>query len=205
MVTGGKPYYIAGLYPVLLASGAGPVLGWVARGARRARSTALVAALALSLVMNAVLMLPLVPVGALADTPVPDVNYDSGEQVGWPRFAQTVVGVRNRLPSGERVVVLTQNYGEAGAVDRYAPDLGPAYSGHNSYGSWGPPPEDATTAIVVGVPEERLRQWFGSVELRARIDNGVDLDNEEQDAPVWIATDRQVPWSQIWPELRRLG
>ena len=37
MLTGGKPYYLAGLYPVLLAAGAAPVLGWARRGARRTR------------------------------------------------------------------------------------------------------------------------------------------------------------------------
>lgn len=36
MITGAKPYYLAGLYPVLLAAGAAPVLDW----ARFARSRA---------------------------------------------------------------------------------------------------------------------------------------------------------------------
>jgi hypothetical protein len=33
----------------------------------------------------------------------------------------------------------------------------------------------------------------------------VGLDNDEQGTPVLVATDRQAPWSEIWPELRRLG
>jgi hypothetical protein len=150
-------------------------------------------------------MLPLVPVERLAATPIVDVNYDAGETVGWPRLAATVAEVRAGLPAGEPVAVLTANYGQAGAVDRFAPRLGPAYSGHNAYGSWGPPPDDVGTLIVVGYPEERLAPWFGGVELAARVDNGVGLDNEEQGAPVWVATDRLAPWSQIWPALRRLG
>jgi hypothetical protein len=59
--------------------------------------------------------------------------------------------------------------------------------------------------IAVGYPEERLTPWFGRVELAARVDNGVGLENEEQGAPVWIASERRAPWSEIWPELRRLG
>jgi hypothetical protein len=196
LLTGGKPYYLTGLYPVLLAAGAEPVLGWV-------RHRAVVAALALSLGINAVLMLPVVPAAWLHRTPIPAVNYDAGEQVGWPRFAATVERVAHGRADG--AVVLTGNYGEAGAVDRYAPDVAPAYSGHNSYWSWGPPPEEATTAIVVGLPETELRRWFGSVRAAARIDDGVDLDNDEQGAPVWIASDRLVPWSVIWPQLRRLA
>jgi len=205
LLTGGKPYYLAGLYPVLLAAGAAPVLGWARRGARRTRTALLGAALALSLAAAGFLFLPLVPVDRLAASPVVAVNYDAGETVGWPAFAATLAKVRERVPAGERVAVLTRNYGEAGAVDHFLPALGPAHSGHNSYWTWGPPSEGATTLIVVGFPEARVRQWFGRVELAARIDNGLGLDNDEQGAPVWLARDRLAPWAELWPRLRRLG
>jgi hypothetical protein len=58
--------------------------------------------------------------------------------------------------------------------------------------------------VAVGLPADRLREWFGEVEAAGVVDNGVGLDNEEQGRPVWIARDRLVPWSQIWPQLRRL-
>ncbi|MDN5747185.1 MAG: glycosyltransferase family 39 protein [Pseudonocardia sp.] len=203
MVTGGKPYYLAGLYPVLLAAGAEPVLRWARAGAWR--KITLGAALGLSLAVSSVLMLPLVPVDRLADTPIVDVNYDGGETVGWPEFAATVAAVRAGLPAEEGVAVLTANYGQAGAVDHFLPASGPAYSGHNAYWSWGPPPDDVPTLIVIGYREAMLREWFGSVELAARIDNGVGLDNEEQGTSVWVARDRLAPWAQLWPQLRRLG
>jgi hypothetical protein len=205
LVTGGKPYYLAGLYPLLLAAGAEPALAWARRGASRLRGGLLVAAPVVSLGIAAVLFLPVVPVGRLADTPVPDVNYDAGEAVGWPEFAATLARVRAELPAGEQVAVLTGNYGEAGAVDRYLPELAPAYSRHNSYWTWGPPPEGATTLIAVGIAEEELRRWFGRVEQVARVDNRVGLDNDEQGRPVWVLRDRRADWSQIWPALRRLG
>jgi hypothetical protein len=165
----------------------------------------LVAATVVSLLIAALLFLPVVPVGRLAGTPVPDVNYDAGETVGWPAFAATVARVHRELPDGERVAVLTGNYGEAGAVDRYLPELAPAYSRHNSYWTWGPPPEDATTVISVGIGEEDLRRWFGRVEEAARVDDGVGLDNDEQGEPIWLLRDRRADWSEIWPALRRLG
>ncbi len=205
LVTGGKPYYLAGFFPVLLAAGAPAVVGWARRGARRVRSGLIVAAVALSLGMSALLMLPLVPVGELARTPIPDLNYDAGETVGWPEFAATVAAVHGKVPAGERVAVLTANYGEAGAVDRFLPALAPAHSSHNSYWGWGPPPEDAATLIVVGVDEARLRQWFGRVDLAERIDNGLGLDNDEQGEPVWLVRERRIPWSQLWPQLRHIG
>jgi 4-amino-4-deoxy-L-arabinose transferase-like glycosyltransferase len=203
IATGGKPYYLAGLYPVLLAAGAAPVLGWAR--SQTWRSVVLGAALVLSAATSSVLMLPLVPVERLAETPIVDVNYDAGETVGWPQFAATVAAARATVPATDRVAVLTRNYGEAGAVDRYLPELAPAYSGHNAYWEWGPPPEDVTSVIAVGFSQEELRSWFGQVELAGRIDNGVGLENDEQGTPVWVASGQLVSWDQIWPQLRSLG
>lgn len=92
--------------------------------------------LALSLAVSVILMLPLVPVQRLAATPIIDINYDGGETVGWPTFAATVARVRASLPAGERVAVLTSNYGQAGAVDHFLPQVAPAHSGHNAYWEW---------------------------------------------------------------------
>ncbi|GAA1192728.1 glycosyltransferase family 39 protein [Pseudonocardia alaniniphila] len=203
IATGGKPYYLAGLYPVLLAAGAAPVLAWAR--ARGWRSVVLGTALVLSAATSSVLMLPLVPVERLAETPIVDINYDAGETVGWPQFAATVAAARSTVPAADHVAVLTRNYGEAGAVDRYLPALAPAYSGHNAYWDWGPPSDDVTTVIAVAFTEEQLRSWFSRVELAGRIDNGVGLENEEQGTPVWVASGRLVPWHQIWPQLRSLG
>ena len=205
MATGGKPYYLAGLYPVLLAAGAEPVVRWATARARRARTALLAAALLVSLAVSALVVLPVVPVGKLARTPVPAVYYDAGETVGWPELATAVAAARDRIPAEQPVAVVTANYGEAGAVDRFLPRLGPAHSGHNAYGTWGPPPEDVESLIIVGWPEQRVRESFGRVELAARVDNGVGLDNDEQNAPVWIARDRRAPWSVLWPQLVRVG
>jgi 4-amino-4-deoxy-L-arabinose transferase-like glycosyltransferase len=207
LVTGGKPYYLAGLYPLLLAAGAPPVVGWL-RGRTDARGW-VAGGLGLSLLVNAVLMLPVLPVRALAVTPIVDINYDAGETVGWPRFAATVAEAYAALPPAERAraVVVTQNYGEAGAIDRYGPALGlpKAYSGHNAYFDWGPPPDTGGPVVLVGFNEAFLRTVFGDVRRAATIDNGVGVENEEQGAPVWVARDPRGSWAEIWPDFRRLG
>ncbi|WP_098959040.1 glycosyltransferase family 39 protein [Pseudonocardia sp. N23] len=209
VATGGKPYYLVGLYPLLVAAGAGPVVAWAARGAARVRRSVLVAGVALAAAVSALLFLPLVPATALPGSPIVAVDYDAGEQIGWPAVAATIARAADTLPPAERAttVVLAENYGEAGAIDRYGPALGlpPVYSGHNSYAEWGPPPESATTAIVVGYRPEALGRWCGSVEPLARIDNGIGLDNDEQGAPVVACRDRTAPWAQLWPEIRRIG
>ena len=59
--------------------------------------------------------------------------------------------------------------------------------------------------IAVGLPQERLQPFFGEVQLAGRIDNGLALENDEQGAPIWICRRQLLPWTQIWPQLRRLG
>ena len=163
-----------------------------------------VLALAISLAVQSVVLLPLLPEKWLAATPVTDIHYDAGETIGWPALAATVGGVSESVPDGERVAVLARNYGEAGAVDHFLPALGPAHSGHNAYWDWGPPADTVTAVIVIGYPEERVRQWFGRVELAARVDNGVGVDNDEQGAPIWSLASHARP-GQSRPQLRRGG
>lgn len=204
IATGGKPYYLLGLYPVLFAAGAGPTVAWVRRA--RARRTILAWVLALSLVIDAIIALPVLPVAWLGPSPVLALNPDAGETVGWPALTRTVRAAYAGAAPG--TVVLTRNYGEAGAVDRFGPGLGlpAAYSGHNGYGLWGPPPDGGPgTAVAVGFSREQLLQWFDSVGKVATVDNGLDLDNEEQGAPVWLCSGLRHPWSQQWPSIRRLG
>lgn len=213
LAVGGKPYYLAGMYPVLVAAGAEPTLRWVrvarTRAGVRLRAGLLGIALAVSAAISAVLMLPLIPVQQVAATPVVNLNPNAAESIGWPELAHTVSAVYTALPEAERAdaIALTSNYGEAGALDRYRAELPlpPVYSGHNSYADWGPPPETIGTTIAAGLDEPQLRRWFGSVRQVSRIDNGVGVTNEEQGRPIWLCQDRLAPWDDIWPQLRRVG
>ncbi|NUT36351.1 MAG: hypothetical protein HOV79_25120 [Hamadaea sp.] len=206
--TGGREYYPAGAYPALLASGAIAVDGWLARKPGR-RSTVVVAA-GLTAVSTVGLSLPVYPVAMLHATPQPAVNYDAGETVGWPAFARQVAAVHQGLPEAERrtAILLAGNYGEAGALDHYGPELGlPAvYSGHLAYWRWGPPPEGAGPVLVVGYgwDEAVLRRECAEVTHAATVDNGVELDNEEQGANVWICRGLRRPWAELWPDLRHM-
>lgn len=206
VVVGGKPYYLCGMYPALLAAGAAPALAWVGRGAGRARGVGLGAAVGLSAAVSALLMLPILPVAVLHSTPVPTINYDAGETVGWPRFVATVGAAYDALPGGQRAttVVIGANYGEAAAVARYRPDV-PVFGAQNSLWDLGPPPAATTTAIVVGYTGPQLHRWFGDVAQVATIDNGVALDNDEQGEAVWRCSSPTLGWAVIWGQARRLG
>ena len=208
LATGAKPYYTMGLLLVLL--GAGGVVGERWMRDQRGRKLLLGITIALSAVVAALITLPLVPVEDVHATPIPDLNEDAIETIGWPTFAATVGRVWNELPQSERstAVVYASNYGEAGAIARYGRAYGipRAYSGHNAFWRFGRPPDGARPIIVVGYHHrDALRGDFSGCVLSARINNGVALDNEEQGAPIWTCATTTEAWSRLWPRLHSLN
>jgi 4-amino-4-deoxy-L-arabinose transferase-like glycosyltransferase len=207
MLTGGKPYYLAGMFPVLIGAGARPAADWLMRGRAAHRRALMVAAVVLSLA-SVPITLPVVPVGSLHATPIVALNYDAGETVGWPAFVGQIASAYRSLPPGQRssAIVLTSNYGEAGAVDRFGPadGLPSAYSGHNGFWYWGLPPGSATTAVVVGYSRSQLG-FCGTVRLALTLNNNENLNDDEQGAPVWICQQLRESWQAIWPSQRNLG
>jgi Dolichyl-phosphate-mannose-protein mannosyltransferase len=205
MVAGGKPYYLAGMFPVLLAAGAQSAVDWVGR-ARKRRRRLIAAGLVLSL-LDLPTSLPVLPVSVVHDTPVVALNYDLGETIAWPTFVGEIAAAYRSLPAAQRAhaIVLTRNYGEAGAVDRFGPadGLPAAYSGHNAFWYWGPPPASATTAVVVGYDRSQLG-FCRSVRLAVTLNNHLGINNQEQGAPVWICQPSRS-WAAIWPSLRLFG
>ncbi|MGI8571090.1 MAG: glycosyltransferase family 39 protein [Solirubrobacteraceae bacterium] len=216
IATGGKAYYMSGLYPVLLGVGAVACERWLARarggvarargGVARARAGLISAAVALTAAASVLIGLCVVPASDLQGSVVIALNPDAGETVGWPRFTNTVASVYRSLPVSERdrTAIFTQNYGEAGAIAHFGPALGLPYpySGHNGWTLWGPPPNADTVALLVGLDRQQAAAAFTDCEIHARINDGVGLSNNEQGAPVWVCRGERRPWSILWPSLR---
>ena len=202
MASAGKPYYLAGLLPALLGAGAVAVDGWLDRGRRGLRRKLIGIALVGSAVVSTIIALPLVPADRAGQ--VVATNPDVGETIGWPRFTQTIADVYRHVPGA---VILTSNYGEAGAIDRYGPALGlpHAYSGHNAFGDWGPPPNGSAPVVAVGLDRSDIATTLRDCRLRAHIDDGVGIDNDEQGAPVDVCRGPQRPWSAQWSAVKHLG
>ncbi|WP_199723292.1 glycosyltransferase family 39 protein [Micromonospora sp. CV4] len=210
LIAGGKGYYDAPLLLVLTAAGAVVTAAWASRGAVGLRRGLLTVAAVPLLLPTIVLLLPVLPADRLPAFVV-DVNYDAGETIGWPAFADSVATVHRGLPPEERsrTVILTGNYGEAGALARYGPtrDLPRAYSGHNSMVDFGRPPADADVAIVVGWERSApLNAWFTECAPAGRVDQRVDVDNDENGGPIFVCRGLRRPWAQIWDtEVRHAG
>jgi 4-amino-4-deoxy-L-arabinose transferase-like glycosyltransferase len=202
LAAGGKPYYLAGLFPVLLAAGAIETEGWLGRGSPRRRRSLLWSMVVLSGLVSALIALPLLP--AKQAGPVNAMNGDVGATIGWPDLTRTVADVYYR--AGPGAVIFTSNYGEAGAIDRYGPALGlpTAYSGHNAFGYWGPPPSRPGPVVAVGLDASELSHFRGC-RLAARIDNAAGVDNGEKGGPVERCSGTVGSWSAVWPKLRHLG
>lgn len=197
LFTGGKSYYVAGMYPVLLAAGATWVDELTEAGRRRMFSTALA-----GVVVGAFIALPLVPVSWVSSV---DASDELGETVGWPELIDQVVAVYESIPEPDRAqtVILTGSYGEAGAVDVLGADRGlpAASSGHNSYWDWGPPGEHGPVIGVGGV-EVTLRIMCPDLERVATIGNPWDVDNEEYGSPLWLCLDPSRQLADIWPDAK---
>jgi hypothetical protein len=168
----------------------------------------LVAGVVVNAAVSCVVALPLIPVATLQDTPVAAMSQVVQDSVGWPRYVDQIAAVYQGLPDAERThtVIYASNYGEAGAVDRYGPAHGlPAvYSGQNQLTYVGRPPGDTTTVVFVGGQYGDAGAWFRSCRVRARLDNGIGVDNEEQGEPVAVCRGPKAPWPQLWPRLHHL-
>jgi 4-amino-4-deoxy-L-arabinose transferase-like glycosyltransferase len=197
LVTGGKAYYVAPMYPALLAAGA----VWFESLGRVGRRV-MGAATAVGIGVGMLVALPLLPPSQMSTL---DATGELGETVGWPELVDQVTAVYESIPADRRadVAIFTGSYGEAGAIDVLGPPSGlpGASSGHNSYWLWGPP---TSHGAVIGVGEvgDVLRRICPETAEVGRIDNPYGVENEEAGLPLFLCLDPEGQLSQIWDDVR---
>jgi len=167
--------------------------------ATRGRRIWAVVLVAVNGVVSALIALPLIPVAAVGDTPVPGINQVARDTVGWATYVDQVAAAF-AATDRDRTVVITANYGEAGAIAEFGPKLGiPAvYSGHNELWLAATPPESATDAVLVGLGPG-AQGLFASCRRVGELDNLVGVDNEEQGTAIVHCTGRTDTWAALWP------
>jgi hypothetical protein len=202
VITAGQGYYTAGTYPALIAAGAVAL-------ERRVRRRALVLSVAVVLALIALPpFLPLLSATQLANSPWSGSGENQFETVGWPELVHQVAATYDRLPAAQRAhtTILTTNYGEAGAIARFGPSHGlpTAYSGHNGFGDWGPPPQRDTS--VVAVSEDGAPGLLRHCRRGAAIHNREGVSNEEsQYAAIYVCEAPAQGWRAAWPRIRHLS
>lgn len=210
----GKAYYLAAAFPPILAAG-GVLYGqWLSRRKTAWPRYAAVGFAVLAGLLLTPMSLPiLTPAGyqrfeaTLGLAPPASEKGHVGaplpqhfsDRFGWPELAAAVAEVYNALPEEERArcVILTNNYGQAGALEYYGPALGlpRVICPHNTYWFWGPGEvEDAVIIGVGGYSEERMNALWASHEFVRRMETPYALDR----SGIYVMRGLKVPIDDVW-------
>jgi hypothetical protein len=217
----GKIYYLAPVYPLLLAAGAvvidfafdRPSTAWLkpaivivllASGARLAPVTVPVFSPAhfISYVKGLPFKLPVMEYEHQRAV-LPQWYAD---QFGWQEIVDETAVAWSQIPPAERAdcAIFAQDYGQAGAIDflgrRYG--LPPALSGHQTYFLWGPRGYSGHCLVVLGDNRKSLEQLFDNVQfIGTSADNPYALETE---ISVWICHGSKFgTLAQLWPQLKK--
>lgn len=210
-LSGAKAYYLGGIYAVLFAAGAVAAERRLSRHGRPGRVRGWIALMVAGAVLALPLTLPLLPASSLPHGPWEgQVNKDLSATVGWPAYVGQIARLTQQLPPGEhsRLVLLTGDYGAAGAIDLYGSryHLPGAISGHNTYWWWGPGHSvDDSTTIATNVPRASLQEMFRRVRLLAHVQTPHGVWTEERGDPIYLCTQQFRSWSEVWPSFRHYG
>lgn len=207
--TQARSYYLAPAYPMLLAAGAVLAERWFSQLTPRWSRfgwglTSCILAIG-GLSFGAV-MLPVAPVNSGLWQLSASLHDNFTEEIGWPELVKTVADIYARLPAEEKphVGILTNNYGEAGAIDLYGPAYGlpRVISGVNTYwwrGYGNPPPQ---TLIVLGFARAAADRFFTSCELAGHVTNQYAVQNEESRYDIFICRGSRETWPDLWKDLQ---
>jgi len=217
----GKNYYLAPIYPMLLASGA--VI--IDSAFDRPRLKWLKPAIAIVLLVNGAYLAPVVVPILSPDAfinfmkylpfklPVMEHSHARAalpqwysDQFGWEEIVAETAKAWARIPANERssCAIFAQDYGQAGAIDFLGRKYGlpPALSGHQTWFIWGPRGYSGDCLIVLDDRRERLEQLFRHVEYV-----GTSADNPyalEKNVDVFICKGAKFgTLTEIWPKLKR--
>jgi hypothetical protein len=206
-----KPYYLGPAYPPLLAAGAVVVEGLRWRWVR----PVIVAVLLLTGAALAPFAIPVLPVDtfiayqkALGATPQQSERSTLGplpqffaDRFGWEELTETVATAYRSLSPDEqaRVIIVTRNYGEAGALRYLGRRFGLplAVSQHNSFYFWGPGREQVDVAIIVGMNPDDLRDSWTSVETAGRFHSPYAMPYEQR-WPILVCRGLRLPLQDAW-------
>ena len=213
-VAKGRGYYLLPGYPVLFAAGAVALESWLT-GFGGAVRAGLRAVTAVAMLLNAAMVswayLPMWRVGSAGWNWQMAHNSDMADEVGWPELVAQVAEVRDGLAreERERLAVLANNYGEAGAVALYGPQYGlpVPISSTNTFHLRGYGPYEPETVIVLGGDlQDQLKNFERcTVAAKVRMPYGV-INEESRDHPVILVCHHlRGRWPEVWARSQEFG
>lgn len=209
----GRGYYVAGVYPMVIAMGAVTCERWLAAlpaWGRRTIESVFFAGLA---AFGAFIIAGWVPVASSGPLRTFALQHSGNlrEEIGWDELVRTVAQIRDSLTPEQQahLGITTGNYGEYGAIDI----LGRAYGLPEPIGTtnseWlrGYPATPPTTLIVLGIRPEEANEIFTNCHIAGHNGNAEGIHNEELDDHPWIFVcgPPRKPWPEIWKEHKDFG
>ncbi|MEJ2869925.1 glycosyltransferase family 39 protein [Actinomycetospora sp. OC33-EN08] len=196
LAAGGRPYYLSGLYALLLAAGAVAACALPAERGRWWRWTLRPTVVVVSAVLTLLWVLPVGPSSWRAAH-----EFATMGQVGWGDLAAGVARQYRAVPPGTAVVAYSYWY--ASALEREGPAHGlsaPVHSPHRGFGYFEVPP-GSVDALLVG--DVRWAEQFCArlVPLPTYVGPRVTPVNDR--VPLALCTPSR-PWAEAWPSLRYL-
>ncbi len=217
-----KNYYLAPIYPMLLAAGAAVVEEWLERRAWTSGRLWPKLAIAVYVVASGAILvpaiLPILPPERLIAYEkrlglVPEkteVRHEGpleqrlGDQFGWPELVADVARIYETLPAGERsrTGIFASNYGEAGALHLFGPAYGlpPAICAHQNHFFWGPPAVEPEDLIWLQWDRESIEEHCHSVEEVGRHSHPWGM--AEENRPIYLCRGLRAPLSVQWADLK---
>src|SRR5215831_16482277 len=220
VVLKGKNYYLAPIYPMLLAAGAVAFESGIERTRQSWLKPALVVVLLIGGAWLAPVVIPVLSVDRFISylntlpfkPPRSEHSHERAalpqhyaDQFGWEEMVAMTAEAWGRVPAEQRsdCAVFGQNYGQAGAIDFFGPRYGlpKALSGHQTYFLWGPRGYSGNCMIVLDDNKETLDKLFAQVEYVGAADNPYAL---ERQVPVFLCRGAKFGTLQdLWPQLKK--
>jgi len=207
MITGGRVYYPAGMYAVVIAAGAAGAVTGLRRISRvwRRIVAVILAALGISatiLILNSTPWRPADRISPPRDDAQAAVQIGVYGQFGWPELDDAVTRAYDGLTPQERAhaIIITDTYWQASALDELGRDHLPSiFSPSRGFGYFATPPDNASAVIAVGSTEPALRSQFEHVDPIGKLDTRLGFPGNTQNVTIWKCAGQRKPWSQVWP------
>jgi hypothetical protein len=210
-----KAEYLGPMFPMLFALGAVAFEKFILRFNWRWLKPVVLSLLLLSGIAIVPLAIAVLPVEsyiayaqALGIAPSTPEKHELGrlpqyyaDMFGWEKMVATVASAYGTLTPEEKskCAILTNNYGEAGAIDFFGPRYGlpRAISGHNNYWLWGPRGASGEVVIRLGGSPEAMREYYAEVTAAAFFHDDYCM-LYENDMTIWVLRGRRAPLAADW-------
>lgn len=220
VVLKGKNYYLAPIYPMLFAAGAGIVETAIDRTRQAWLKPAIIVLLIAGGAWLAPLVIPVLSVDQFIaymnklpfKVPRSEHSHERAalpqhyaDQFGWEEMTAMTAQAWSGVPAEQRsdCGIFAQDYGQAGAIDFFGPRYGlpKALSGHQTYFLWGPRGYSGKCLIVLDDRKEVLDRLFEQVEYVGTSDNPYAL---ERHIPVFLCRGPKFgSLANLWPRLKK--